>query len=210
LAEFEWKIAKPGEGCAECKAPFKIEQAYYSALVQTPESLQRLDYCADCFQQKRPENVYYFWKSVRPDPENDTRNKVRKPVLDIDFVTDFFKRLEDDNGPQKVAFRYILALMLARKKVLIAEGKSKDASGQDVHIFREKRGGQSHKVFEPSLSEEEIASVSTELGTLLGLTPPPAPVASAAPAETAETGTTDIPNQTPALTADIQTGESQK
>ena len=77
---------------------------------------------------------------------------------------------------QRRAFRYILALMLARKKMLVFEGKKKDAAGAELHLFRERRGGQIHPVHEPALSPDEVAAVSAELGVLLGLTPPAAPV----------------------------------
>lgn len=212
MAEHEWNFAKAQNACCVCQTAFVPEQRYYSALIQTAapapvaaetaeaaqpaeakkkdeSGMDRRDYCTGCFESKRPENIFYFWKTQLPNADGD---KPHRPRIDIDYVLEFFKRLEGDNGPQRAAFRYILALMLARKKVVIFEGRKKDASGADVHLFREKRGGQIHQVVEPALSEEEVASVSAELGVLLGLTPPPpktppadaaaAPEAASAPA----------------------------
>jgi hypothetical protein len=197
VAEHEWKFAKAQNACSVCQTAFVPEQRYYSALIQTAApapvaadvadaaqpaetkkenesgGMERRDYCTGCFESKRPENIFYFWKTQLPSADGES-NKPHRPRIDIDYVLEFFKRLEGDNGPQRAAFRYILALMLARKKVVIFEGKKKDASGGDVHLFREKRGGQIHQVVEPTLSEEEVASVSAELGVLLGLTAPPA------------------------------------
>lgn len=180
MAENEWKIAKSGGACSLCAAALGAHaaggaQPYFSALFQRPEGLVRQDFCTSCFQAKRPADVYYFWKAAPQSP--DAEVKKRAPVVDVDFVLDFFKRLEGDNAPQRVAFRYILALMLTRKKLLVFEQKKKDAEGRDVQLYREKRGGVSHQVIEPSLTEEEITNVSAELGTLLGLTPAPAAAA---------------------------------
>jgi hypothetical protein len=72
-----------------------------------------------------------------------------------------------------VAFRYILALMLSRKKILVADGRTTLPDGESAQVFAEKRGGAKHTVREPSLSEEEIGTVSAELGVLLGIAPPP-------------------------------------
>jgi len=175
VAEHEWNFAKAKNACSVCQTAFVPEQRYYSALIQTPAvdgapgGMDRQDFCTACFEAKRPENIFYFWKAALPLEDGE---KPHRPRIDIEYVFEFFKRLEGDNGPQRVAFRYILALMLSRKKVVIFEGKKKDAAGNEVHLFREKRGGQIHQVVEPALSEDEITSVSAELGVLLGLTAP--------------------------------------
>lgn len=186
MAEHDWKIAKAGAGCALCNAQFSPGVQYFSALLQTAESLERKDYCVNCFPAQRPPEMYYYWKRTQPDPEApDPR---RQPVVDTEYVFDFFRRLEESGAPssergsgsaQRVAFRYILALMLTRKKVLIFETKKNDPSGIAIHVYRERRGGQAHEVYEPVLNEEEVLSVSAELGVLLGLTPPPVKIAPA-------------------------------
>jgi hypothetical protein len=187
VADFEWKIAKAGPGCCLCNVPFAEGQSYFSALIQTPEALNRQDYCQSCFQERRPENVYYFWQTTQPNAdEAEGKNRRQRVIVDVEYVYEFFKRLEGDNAPQRVAFRYILALMLTRKKWLVADGKKKDSSGVEINIFKEKRGGQSHLVLEPSLSEEEVTNVSAELGVLLGLSAPATPQAVAQPTESAQ------------------------
>lgn len=176
MAEIEWNIAKASLRCCLCNSGFAAEAPYFSALLQEPSGLTRKDYCGNCFQTQRPADVFYFWKTQVPveDPEARKAWKQR-PVVDIDYVFDFFKRLEGEAGPQKIAFRYILALMLTRKKILVSDSRTALPDGASAQIFVEKRGGQKHTVVEPTLSEDEISSVSEELGVLLGLKPPPAP-----------------------------------
>ena len=180
--DHEWKIGKPSSACVLCQSSWVVNGAettsnpgaapnYFSALIQTPEGLVRTDFCADCFRDKRPADVYYFWKTAVQTGAPVSRRPV--PV-DIDFVLDFFKRLEGESAPQRVAFRYILALMLTRKKLLLSDGKTRDTQGVEVQLYREKRGGQQHRVYAPELNPEEIIAVTEELGELLGLSKPAA------------------------------------
>ena len=171
MAETDWKITKRSATCCACRVTLDGERPYFSVLLQKPEGLARLDYCAGCFEAQRPREVYYFWKAANPLAGEDGAKR-RPVVVDTEYVLEFFKRLEGEQNAQRLAFRFILALMLARKKMLVFEEKKRDGEGREVQIFREKRGGLAHRVYEPVLSETEIAALSAELGQLLGLAPP--------------------------------------
>ena len=109
-------------------------------------------------------------------PKNGSSAKKQRPVLDMEYVLEFFKRLEGDSNGQRVAFRYILALMLSRKKILTAADKKKDEQGHVIQNYREKMTGAetvNHAVIEPDLSETEIQALSAELSVLLGMAPIP-------------------------------------
>ncbi|HLX61060.1 MAG TPA: hypothetical protein VKX17_07235 [Planctomycetota bacterium] len=171
MLEDEWKISKSGGQCSGCGSAFDVEQPVFSALFQEQDQLLRKDFCAECFQNRRPENVFYFWKTTagsRSEGQPAGSRRSGAPAFDLENVLEFFKRLDGESGAQKIAFRYILALMLARKKMLVA-GDKKSAEGQRVQFYREKGGGAEHAVVEPDLSADEIQGLSAELGGLLGL-----------------------------------------
>lgn len=209
MAEIEWNIAKAGPQCCLCNTGFAVEAPYFSALLQEAGGLTRKDYCGNCFQNQRPADVYYFWKTQVPAEDPEARKAWKqKPVVDIDYVFDFFKRLDGETSQQKIAFRYILALMLTRKKILVADSRTTLPDGSSAQVFAEKRGGQKHTVIEPALNEEEISSVSAELGVLLGLTPPPQAAPSAPPAPDAQS--TDASAAAAEATAGaVATGEAE-
>src|SRR5579862_6650616 len=144
LSEHEWQIAKASPCCQNCAKAFEAGQAYFSILLQAGSALSRQDFCTACFEQHRPADIYYFWKTAVPDA--DAEETRRKPALDPELVLDFLRKLEGDSAPQRAAFRYILALMLARKKVLIANGRKTDTAGATVLLFREKGGGPEHEI----------------------------------------------------------------
>ncbi|MFH0938510.1 MAG: hypothetical protein V1899_04410 [Planctomycetota bacterium] len=185
MADNDWKIAKRSLTCSVCNMALNSDQPFFSVLLQKNEGLARLEYCGACFQTQRPTEVYYFWKVAAP-PAEGVEAPSRPSQINLDHVLEFFKRLEGEETPQKLAFRYILALLLTRKKLLVFEQKNRDAGGREIQVFREKHGGVAHEVCEPTLSDAEIATVSTELGTLLGLpSPTDAVAASAIPSEPA-------------------------
>jgi len=92
----EWEIDKPLGQC--CGTGKKIEpgQEYFAALVETPEGLQRRDFCADYWQQQKPD-VFCYWKTKLPDQEKInfrfvlTLILMRKRLLKYDS-----SRTEDD------------------------------------------------------------------------------------------------------------------
>jgi len=177
VSETEWKISKTGPQCQSCGTPFALDTAYFSALFKTAEGMQRSDYCDACFHGKRPADVFYFWKTSQA--HHGQSAKKPRPALDFEYVLDFFKRLEGESSSQRVAFRYILALMLSRKKILTAGDRKKDENGRVTQNYREKISGAetvNHTVIEPDLSEDEIQALSAELSVLLGMTPAPEPV----------------------------------
>jgi len=182
VTETEWKFNKTGHQCAHCSSPFAPDAVFFSVLFKDNEGMRRADYCDTCFQNHRPADVFYFWKTTLA--RHNQGPKKARPALDMEYVLEFFKRLEGDSSSQRIAFRYILALMLSRKKMLTVAEKKKDDQNRVVQHYREKIAGAEtviHAVVEPDLSEDEIQGLSAELGVLLGMTPAPEPSAPEAP-----------------------------
>ncbi len=175
MAITDWNIAKSNHTCKLCDSKFKEGDQYFSVLFETESEansgFDRHDYCPGCFEQHSPEHAFSFWKSCVPEGEDEAN---RKPVLDLESVMAFFRRLSGEKDQQKLSFRFVLALMLTRKKVLKLDGSGKSSeTGEEVLIFKEPKGGDVHEVVQPPMNDDEIGSVSEELGKLLGIAPPP-------------------------------------
>jgi hypothetical protein len=166
----EWKIAKPNLTCVLCGAKFEAGQEYVSALFEQGQSFERRDYCPTCFKEHRPGDVYSFWRTAVAVADEDAP---RRPVVDAESVLEFFRRLGTDPDPQRASFRFVLALMLARKKTLKLDGTARAADGSEMLVFVEKRSGERHEVPALQMDDQALATASEELGRLLGLTPPP-------------------------------------
>ena len=93
----------------------------------------------------------------------------KKPdiVIDETVLIDLFERLAEDDRPQRVAFRYILALVLLRKRTLQLIGREDEDDGE-IWLLRFKgTDGEPIRVKNPGIAEKEIHHLSDQLGEIL-------------------------------------------
>lgn len=124
------------------------------------EQLVREDIGMEAWQTP-PEEAFAWWQSTVPQPGGQARF-----MIDEDLVYDCFHRLEGDLEPQKVNFRYVLALWLLRKRKLKFEEVRKDERGEWL-MLREARIKKMHEVLDPHLNEEAIGQVQQDVEQML-------------------------------------------
>jgi len=67
-----------------------------------------------------------------------------------------------------VNFRFVVALLLMRRKRLKFEDARRTSSGSFVLVVRDARGGARYEVDDPRLDEAEIEAVQAEVFQVLG------------------------------------------
>ena len=161
----DWNISKSLHRCEQCGKEFAEEEGYFSALYDTGVEFNRKDFCVACWENPEApqrEHVFSFWKTEIPKADEP-----RKMFVDDSVIFDFFQRLApEDEEPTKRNFRYILGLMLMRKKKL----KFKDVVRKDSReylILRRSRTQEEHRVLNPQLTDEETEQVRLELTQIL-------------------------------------------
>ena len=82
------------------------------------------------------------------------------------MLINFFERLEDADDPAKVQFRFVLALILMRKKMLVYDGL-KAGKGDQPWLMHFRGSGKKCRVVDPHMDEDKIAEVSQQLGEIL-------------------------------------------
>jgi len=157
----DWNITKSLHHCTSCGKEFAEEQTYYSALFDTGPEFERKDFCPECWAaEDTPQRgrAFSFWKTEVP-----RADEPKKVFVDDSVIFDFFKRLAaEEHEPVKRNFRYILGLMLMRKKAL----KFKDVvreDGKEYLVLRRSRTKEEHRVLNPELTDEEAEQVKNEL-----------------------------------------------
>ncbi len=128
-----YEIARSSGACAITGRALTPGEAYIAALVETDASdptpantlgFKRLDISLDAWNQsdgkRRPAKVFAHWKAVVPEP-----NQKKKLFVDNDVLMNLLRRLADVKEPQRLAFRFVLALILMRKKMLRYDGTQK-------------------------------------------------------------------------------------
>jgi len=156
----EWEINKPLGQC--CGTGRKIEpgQEYFAALVETDEGLLRRDFCAEYWREEKPE-VYCYWKTKLPHPEQKKRL-----FVDDDMLLAFFERLGSETDAEKINFRFVLTLILMRKR-LVKYDSSRTENDRDIWRVRVVRENEFVDVINPNLNEEQIEQLSNQIGQIL-------------------------------------------
>jgi hypothetical protein len=156
-----------------------------------PSPFVRVDFCEKCWAEgKRPEQLpvemgedgmpvhgklemFSFWKTTVPVPQQK-----KKLLVDDSVLVDVFQRMEGKTEPQEVRFRFVLALILMRKRLLKYEGmedrsqdpelKTQDSKLPEVWRMLPRGENQSLvHVINPHLTAEQITEVSQQLSAIL-------------------------------------------
>jgi len=164
----EWNIAKSERCCARCEAVFEEGQAYTSAIYEQDADFTRKDYCPACWENEIDhEAVFSFWRTRVP-----RKDEQRRVFVDDSVIMDFFRRLAGSDEPKSINFRYIIALMLMRKRQLKLtdvrrEGDPATADRREYLILKVPREDSTHEVLNPQLNDEQLEQVQRDLSQIL-------------------------------------------
>jgi hypothetical protein len=187
----EWKsIAGASEACVECRKGFTPGDELTSALYQEGDGFVRRDFCPSCWEARAGGDVelpsdgadgrggdhFSFWRRVVPEPEDEEARKKRRleAMLNPIVLFDIFKEMADHPDAARRRFRFVLALMLMRRKKLrfISIGKRKMADGeQDVLMLKQAgRGARlTFDVVDVKMGEEEMIAAQDEVEKVLAM-----------------------------------------
>ncbi len=157
-----YKITPATGSCCKCSREFEEGQDFVAAVREEGEELVRDDYCSECWPSAADagdKDYFAIWQAKMPQ-----KQEKKKLFVDDDVLSDFFVRLGDQ--PERVSFRFVLALVLMRKKILSYEGATRK-DGRDVWLMRFKGDKKQYEVTDPHMTEEKISQVSRQLGQIL-------------------------------------------
>jgi len=157
----EYQIEANTRRCAASGRQLQPGEKYFSVLLDEGGKFLRRDYSAEAWQGP-PEGAFSFWAGRIPAAGDGGR-----PKIDDEMLLDCFHRLETDDEPGRVNFRYIVALLLMRRKRFRFEEARMDGD-QEILVLRCVRTGQQVRVINPLLSEEQMAAVQEEVFKVLG------------------------------------------
>lgn len=158
--------------CAVTGRAFAPGDSYIAALVEKPpeqgEGLDRVDYCIEAWASSaRPERLFAFWRATL---ETDDAHK--PTLIDNESLLGLFEQLEGATEPKRLAFRFVLALLLVRKRLLVLAGERKG-----MLLVQEKLTGAGSvaaqaeapvmAVVDPGLEGAAIAEVTEQLESVI-------------------------------------------
>ena len=157
----EYQIQPNTRMCAVTGRPLEIGERFYTALVEEGDHFVRKDYCHDAWHGPPPE-AFSFWTGRVPAADDS-----RKPRFDDDLLEECFHRLDGQTDQSRVNFRYVVALLLLRRKRLKFDQTISENGVEKICVHSD-RTGEKYQVTNPCLSEEEMAQVQEEVFQVLG------------------------------------------
>ena len=156
-----YDVPRPAGKCAVCGRDIAADEKFIAAVRETATGLERLDITLDCWTNFDRADLLGFWQTTMPHHEQK-----KKLFVDDEVLCTLFERLADAVEPGKVNFRFVLGLILMRKRFVVYEGTRHD-EGRDVWIVRMKGKDQQLDLVDPKLNEQEMAEVSRQMGQIL-------------------------------------------
>jgi hypothetical protein len=174
----------PAKRAPAAEAPGKADPKKKDDLEPSP--FIRVDFCEACWAKgRRPENVapesiglepaakltmFSFWRTTVPEPQQK-----KKLLVDDSVLMDVFQRMEGKSEPQEIRFRFVLALILMRKRLLKYEGMEElppvtdSMAPKPPETWRMLPKGTEAPVhvINPHLTAEQITEVSQQLSAIL-------------------------------------------
>ena len=153
-------VEKPHGKCAKTGRDIGEGEDYYAVLFEDGEGFRREDYSVDAWDGP-PDGAYCHFKTRMPIKEAKKRLLVDDAVL-----ISFFERLASETEPARVRFRFVLALILMRKRLLKYD-HTEHKEGRELWLMRLVKETRQHRVENPRLTDDEIEEVSQQVGAIL-------------------------------------------
>ena len=118
----EYQIQPNTRRCAINGRALQPGERYYAALIEDGVQFERRDYSAEAWQGP-PVGAFSFWAGRVPPPDAQAR-----PRFDDDLLEECFQRLEGQTDAGRVNFRYVVALLLVRRRRFKLEAGDADAN----------------------------------------------------------------------------------
>jgi hypothetical protein len=157
LLEFELKNCS--RTCAATARPLNPGEVYFSVLVSAGHDFARQDFAVDAWQGP-PEDCIGWWRSRIP-----TKDDSQPRLAPIDVMLNLFEALED--RPAELAFRYLLGLLLLRRKVLRRDDSRRDEQGREVLTMHCQRRQRDYDLVVAEPSAEQAAKLQDQMLHLL-------------------------------------------
>jgi len=153
----DWRIHRREGQCSICQRPFQEGDVLFSLLQVRSDRLLREDACTECFQRpKEGEADVLFWRT------RHTLDRKQRFAVDFEAIEELFLALEGHLEGRPAELRYLLSLLLLRKKRLKLVGVRRHASGETLCLRRPRRQEEFEvPVFE--LDSERAQALKAEL-----------------------------------------------
>jgi hypothetical protein len=155
----DYEVQRCTRVCAATGRHLQPNDVFYSVLTAEGPNVLRHDYSAEAWQGP-PEGALGWWKSTMP-----TRDAHRMHWAPNDVMLHLLEELESQ--PEAADLRYMLALLLVRRRVLRLEESELDELGRECLLAYCPRKEATLRVLVATPTAERAEAIQQELGKLL-------------------------------------------
>jgi len=158
-----FEVQGPTRTCAATGKDLTVGERFYGVLLDEAGKFVRRDFSVGAWGGPPP-NAIAYWSGRIPASDRPV-----KPTINDALLLDWFDHLSAaTEDPNRLNFRYVVALLLMRRKRLKFEDSRRNTDGVDVLILRDARTGARHQVIDPRLNDDDITAVQDEVFRVLG------------------------------------------
>lgn len=159
MMQADWEIKSRAHQCSRTGREFVEGEFFYTLLIREGEGFRREDLSEEAWKE-RNDNIqpFSFWRSKYDPPAPPPAE-----ALPRDDAEGLLRRLIQENDPAYANVRYILALMLERKRVI----RPLESSDDDMLVYEHLSTGETLVLANPKLSFDRIPEVQREVSALL-------------------------------------------
>ncbi len=168
-----WSIRSRAHECSQTGRKFIEGEIFYTALFENKDTgeLQRRDFSVESWKLalgSLDPQPFSFWKTkYQPPPNQDKPGSVAK-----ESAESLLRKLLEEDSPLTENTRYVLAVMLERKKTL-KQTATRETESDTFLIYEHVKTGEVIIVRDPDLKLWELEPVQREVARLLGGEDPP-------------------------------------
>ena len=163
-----WNIRPRSNRCCITDREFDNDEIFYTAIFFNNEtnSYERSDFSVQAWEKKPQsndeKNLFSFWRSKFEKEEP----AMEKEVVEKESAEVMLRRLIDENDPSSENARYILAVMLERKKILTPVDVKNEKKSKML-FYEHQKTGEAFIVRDPILKLDEIDTIQEEVSLWL-------------------------------------------
>ncbi len=160
----EWTIQGRADRCSLTGEPFADGEHFFTVLYDEKSGFRREDLSEAAWLQRSGQGAkpFSFWRSKFEVP-----TPAAPEALGKQSAEDLLRRCMEENAPEHANLRYILALMLERKR-LLKEVETKQAEdGSLLRIYEHAKTGEVFLIPDPQLHLDQIVQIQMQVADLL-------------------------------------------
>lgn len=158
----EWEIKARSRQCARTHETFENGATIYTLLFRDRAGFKREDISETAWQQiKESITPFSFWKSKFQAPPPAAPEAMPK-----ESVEELLRRLIREDLPEHMNARYVLAILLERKRTL-KQVDIRETAEDKILIYEHVKTGEAFLIPDPRLRLDQLESVQQEIYSLL-------------------------------------------